>query len=126
MTGQFNFSELFHLPMNGVYKAIAADLNEDGSKDIVAISFHPDFMNGAREGFVCFMNNGDDTFSAFTFPNVQDGRWMCMDLADIDSDDDLDIILGAFDIKTPEVPAQYAERWERESIPIVVLENTLR
>ena len=124
--GQFNFSETFHLPMNGVYKAVAADLNEDGSKDIAAISFHPDFINGAREGFVCFINNGNDTFSASTFPNVQDGRWMCMDLADIDSDDDLDIILGAFDVKTPEVPAHYAERWERESIPIVILENLLK
>ncbi|NNF01689.1 MAG: VCBS repeat-containing protein [Bacteroidia bacterium] len=121
--GSQNFVELFHLPMNGVYKAKARDFDKDGDVDIAAISFHPNFKKGSKEGFVYFENQGNNEFRPISIPQVADSRWMCIDVGDIDQDGDLDIVLGAFDIKTPEVPDRVAKNWDLKSTPIVLLEN---
>ena len=91
--------------------------------DLAAISFFPDFEHQAQEGFVYFQNQGNFRFSAFTFPEVSLGRWLVMDVGDIDQDGDQDIALGSL---TFEVigGGNYVDTWIANGIPFAILENT--
>lgn len=123
--GKGHFEETFFQPLNGAYKAIPADYDLDGDIDIAAISFFPDFAKAPEESFVFFENQGDFQFSAATFPAVTKGRWIVMDASDMDSDGDLDLVLGslAFEV-VPESPL--LDQWVEQGLPFVVLENRAR
>jgi len=69
-----SYQEEFFVPLNGVYQAEAVDFDEDGDLDIAAVSFHPDFGNNQKEGFVIFINDGKNNFSAHTIPEYSNSR----------------------------------------------------
>ncbi|MEM7655281.1 MAG: FG-GAP-like repeat-containing protein [Bacteroidota bacterium] len=121
--GEGKFEEKWFLPLNGAYDAIPADFDQDGDMDLAAISFFPDFDQQAQEGFVYFQNQGDFQFAAHTFPEVSLGRWLVMDVGDVDQDGDQDIALGSL---TFEVigGGNYVDTWVANGIPFVILENT--
>ncbi|MEO0470681.1 MAG: VCBS repeat-containing protein [Bacteroidota bacterium] len=123
--GQHQFSEHFFLPQNGAYKAIAQDFDQDGDLDIAAISFFPDFSTGAKEGFLYWRNDGQDTFTAHSFPQVELGRWISMDAADWDQDGDMDLVLGSLAFEV--VPkSNHVEKWVKNGLAFLVLENQIR
>ena len=122
--GENKFKQELFIHHNGAYNAIVEDFDGDGDKDISVISFFPDWVNTPEESFVYYQNNGDSTFSNFTFPEVNKGRWVVMDASDYDKDGDLDLILGslAFEV-VPKLG--YIEQWVKDGIPFVILENKL-
>lgn len=118
-----NYEESFFIPLNGVYQAEAFDFDQDGDLDIAAVSFHPDFQSHPEEGFVIYINDGHNKFSAHTIPEVENARWMRFIVEDIDGDQDQDILLSAMNIKTPEIPEEVSMKWRNESNAILFLEN---
>ena len=118
------FKEEVFVHLNGAYNAVVHDFDDDGDKDIAAISFFPDWQFSPMESFVYFENTGAE-HKAHTFSAVNSGRWVVMDAADYDSDGDLDLLLGslAFEV-VPKLG--YVERWMKEGLPFLVLENTSR
>ena len=48
------------------------------------------------EGFLLLKNEGNNQFKISTFKESNIGKWMVMDVADMDKDGDSDIILGSF------------------------------
>ena len=46
--------------------------------------------------------------------------------ADLDGDKDIDILLSAMNIKTPEVPRMVSDKWAAADNAIVFLENTTK
>ncbi len=118
-----DYEESFFIPLNGVYQAEAIDFDLDGDLDIAAVSFHPDFDNNQKEGFVIFENNGRNNFSRYTIDQFADSRWMRFITTDIEADGDVDILLSAMNIKTPEVPEKVVEGWKKGNLPILLLEN---
>ncbi|MEL6867235.1 MAG: VCBS repeat-containing protein, partial [Bacteroidota bacterium] len=122
--GQNNFEEVFFYPLNGAYKAIPADFDQDGDMDIAAISFFPDFSNRKEEGFVFLDNQGALEFKTYSFPTVNKGRWIVMDAEDADGDGDLDIALGSLAFEAPGHNA-LVNQWASEGIPFLILENTI-
>jgi hypothetical protein len=124
--GNLHFEEAYFYPMYGAFNARAADFDKDGDLDIAAISFYPDFSVARREAFVLLQNNGNLAFSAFTAPELLNGRWMTMDIGDLDGDADVDIVLGG-----AYVPTGMFAYWDTylalaESAPsILILENSL-
>ena len=118
--GEWKQSWFYHL--NGAYKAIPADFDQDGDLDFAVNSFFPDFKNQPEEGFVFLKNRGDFTFEASSFEEVNLGRWLTMDAGDIDQDGDLDIILGSLAFEVPENPS-LAQQWINEGIPFIILRN---
>lgn len=124
--GRMKFKEAFHLGLNGAYGLRARDFDQDGDHDIAAVAFYPDYARRPSEAFVYFQNEGFYQFKAMTFPEVGVGRWMVMDAGDLDGDGDLDIALGAFDVKSGDASEATYQQWIQGNIPLVWLENKLR
>lgn len=123
-----SFKEEFFYPMPGAMSAQAGDIDEDGDLDVVAISYFPDYVQRAQS-VVLLENESTQTmaFSPFTFEDSFRGRWLAMDIGDIDGDRDLDIVLGSnigFGPKGDKT--NLYDRWAEESISAVILENNLR
>ena len=96
-TNHFNESYFFH--QNGAYKALAHDFDMDGDIDIASIAFFPDFFGRPEEGFVYLENvstEEDFNFIPSTFAGSDLGRWITMNIADVDQDGDSDLLLGSF------------------------------
>lgn len=123
--GSGKFSQHLHLPLPGAYKAIPADFDQDGDIDIAAISFFPDFQNQIAQGFVYYEQTEPDTFEAYSFAEVDQGRWLVMDSGDLDQDGDIDLALGSLVFEVvPEMGL--VDQWTEQGLPFVVLENTIR
>lgn len=130
-TGDLNFTETYFYPMYGATRMAAADFDEDGDIDIAVSSFFPDLEATRPESFVYLENqNGyvGDTifFNAFTFPNSNDGRWMLMEMADVDGDHDQDIILGSSTVLPLEKGHRHAQNWKDKNLSFLILRNLKR
>ena len=124
--GDLHFEEAYFYPMHGAFGAKAADFDKDGDLDIAAIAFYPDFAMDNWESFVLLNNNGKQEFSAYTAPELVNGRWMTMDVGDMDGDADVDIVLGGAYIPTGMFAYRDTHLALAESAPsILILENTL-
>jgi len=122
--GEGSYTETLFHPLHGAYDAAVVDFDNDGDMDIAAVAFFPDFQRTPQAGFVLLENQGNFQFDASTFPEVDQGRWMVLDVADWDGDGDVDIALGALTFEV--VPDNgEVQRWVRAGVPFVVLENTL-
>lgn len=93
--GKNNFKEQFFFPLYGASKAMARDFDKDGDLDIAAISFHDD-PEKPEDGFVYLENTGNMHFTPHVTPDARNGKWLTMDVADIDKDGDDDVILGSY------------------------------
>jgi hypothetical protein len=92
--GKNNFTQKYFYPINGCYKAIAKDFDGDGKIDIAAVSFYPSSLQ-PEESFTYLKNNGNYNFSPYKLPlNTPFEKGITMDVADLDGDGKLDILLG--------------------------------
>jgi hypothetical protein len=124
--GGDKFEEKVFIPLHGAYKAVARDFDGDGDLDIAAISYYPDYRNAPRESFVLLENKGSFQFTASTFSNCTDGRWLTMDAGDLDGDGDMDIVLGAVRAgpgRSAYVPVSLDTAWRRSGLTVMLLEN---
>jgi hypothetical protein len=119
---QFSEDWFYHMP--GASQALARDFDKDGDLDIAAISFFPDFEHHPEQGFIYFENQSGK-FSASSTPLAASGRWLVMEAADIDSDNDIDLLLGAMNFPTLVPPALF-EQWNRKGTSILVMKNNFR
>lgn len=90
-----NFKEAFFHTVFGASKAMASDFDGDGDLDIAAISFYDDPYDSI-EGFVYFENMGGMKFTKMMIKEARLGKWLTMELADLDHDGDKDIVLGSY------------------------------
>jgi len=124
--GNWKFEEAWFGPMNGAYRAMARDFDGDGDLDIAAVSFFPDYEASPKESFLLFENNGGKdrlAFSMSTFPQCVTGRWLTLDVGDLDGDGDDDIALGSMVRMPTQVPGFLKETWEKSGPSVVLLRN---
>ena len=124
--GTNHFKENIFLPVYGIQKAVPADIDNDGDIDLVSISFFPDYEKHPEEGFIYWENRGKNDFGRYTIEGVTDGRWITMDVGDMDKDGDQDIILGNAVLSAGNVPETFMAKWKKHSPSIIVLENRMQ
>lgn len=118
--GHNQFRQDYFFPINGCYKAMARDFDGDGDLDLATIAFFPDFNHQPEEGFVYLENLGGGDFKPYSLPQTQRGKWLTMDVGDLDGDGRLDIVLGNFSFFAPETKAGIDFKKEA---PFMVLRN---
>jgi hypothetical protein len=123
--GSNSFEEKYFLPVYGAQKAIPADFDNDGDIDFASIAFYPDYEKLPEESFVYWENKGNNTYKRYTFNGFADGRWLTMDVGDIDNDGDKDIVLGNAFFPVGSVPPAYISQWQTKAVSIMILENTI-
>jgi hypothetical protein len=124
--GGMRFEEAYFFPINGATKASARDFDGDGDLDIAAIAFYPDYLKSPRESFVYLENQGGLKFAPWTFPQCISGRWLVMDVGDVDGDGDLDIVLGSYIHGPTQVPDFLSKTWEKQGPSLMILKNNLQ
>ncbi|WP_339925709.1 VCBS repeat-containing protein [uncultured Cyclobacterium sp.] len=93
--GENNFKQVYFFPMNGVNKCAAADFDQDGKLEIVAVAYFPDFDLLGRQDFVYLQPEGLYAYKAHILEEKLDARWITFEIGDIDLDGDLDLLLGS-------------------------------
>ena len=121
--GHNNFEEKVFLPVNGAIKAMARDFDGDGDLDIASISYFPDYDHEPEESFIYWENKGDLSYHPFSFKDAYAGRWLTMDVADIDKDGDTDIIIGNAKFPLGRIPDWLMKRWNSYSPSFIILKN---
>lgn len=120
--GMDQFTQKYFFHLNGCFKVIAEDFDHDGDMDLSTISHFADYEKRPEESFVYFENKGKFSFSAYALPDSLRGKWLTMDVGDIDGDGGKDIILGNFIRQTPIVQGSNPRK-----IPeILILKNNFK
>lgn len=92
--GRNEFAIKYFYPINGCMKALARDFDKDGDLDLAAIGFFTDNRQ-PEEGFTYLENKGNWNFQPYSLPvPTSFTKATTMDVADLDGDNKLDIVLG--------------------------------
>jgi len=122
--GNWKFKQTYFYHIDGCTKAIAADFDHDGDLDIAAIAFFANFKYHPQQSFTYLEQTAPNKFLPHEVPVDSYGRWLTMEVADINHDGYDDIILGNFSTTGRGLVNQtgFTPGWDMHN-PIIILKN---
>jgi len=122
--GGWRFKQQWFYPINGCTKFVMADFKGGGKLGIVTTAFFADLKNNPAEGCIYFEQDKPFSFKPYTIPVSRYGRWMSMDLADINNDGKPDIVLGNYSTGF-NFQNGVKQSWSKH-LPFIVLQNIIK
>jgi len=122
--GNWKFKQTYFYHIDGATKAIAADFKHNGHVDIAAIAFFADFKYHAQGGFTYLEQTANNQYTAHEIPIDNYGRWLTMEVGDIDHDGYDDIMIGNFSTTGRGLVNQsgFIPKWDMHE-PVILLKN---
>jgi hypothetical protein len=122
--GNWKFKQTYFYHIDGCTKAIANDFGHTGKLDIAVIAFFADFKYHPQEGVTYLEQTNPGEFVAHEIPVNKYGRWLTMEVGDINGDGYDDIVLGNFSAPGRGLVNQsgFKPDWDQH-VPIIVLKN---
>jgi hypothetical protein len=120
--GQMQFKQKLFLSMPGAYAAHWADFDMDGYKDLLGVSFFPDWSSKNPADCLLWKGTKDGFLKPEQISLSHLGRWIVSDAGDMDGDGDTDVVLGSLMMEPKPDNGRLAE-WLRLKIPLLVLRN---
>lgn len=121
-----SFKEKFFYPLYGATRVIAEDFDKDGDIDFAATAFYADYDNPQDESFVYLENVGGASsfrFKSYTLAGHLPVKSFALEMADLDGDGYMDIILGNFSQSPIAVPDSLENAWKRAPYGLTVFLN---
>jgi len=125
--GTNHFKEKFFYPIYGATKILADDFDQDGDIDFAVTAFFPEFGPLRDESFVYLENIDPEKFrfKSYILKSNVPIKSLTMEEADIDSDGDMDIILGLFSHSPGPVPRELQHKWDTANYDFTIFVNQL-
>ena len=119
------FNEAYFVHLNGPFKAMDEDYDNDGDMDLACISYFPDYERTPTAGFIFLERTSPEIleFRPFGSRSSLQGKWLTADRADLDGDGDIDIILGNGPIMSLHVPDTIKQAWEKQPVTLMLMDN---
>ncbi len=114
--GDGSFRTVFEYPVYGATQARFIDADRSNGLDIIASCY---FSERGNESIVLLLNKGGFTFDAYRFDQAPQGRWMVMEVADVNSDGWSDVVIGSYTAG----PHKSEERTEDQNADLLLLMN---
>jgi hypothetical protein len=124
-TKELEFTQVRFMPMYGAYGALYKDFDLDGTKDLLSFAFFPQLSYGDA-GLIQYRPDVLRSSTLFSIDKAVTGRWLVNDVADIDSDGDVDIILGNFSMGPWYLTGPIRDFWTTGGRAAIVLRNQTR
>ena len=122
--GKNKFTEAYFYPLHGAFQAGSADFDLDGDMDIIAASFFPKTIDKPESSVVYLEQTQSLQFQPYTFNEAIQGKWLTLDIGDLDHDGDTDIVIGSF--LGYETGASEKMKFIDKKLPFLFLENKKR
>jgi len=121
--GEGRFDLAWFYPQYGVSKSVAHDFDHDGRLEIASVAFYDDLENPA-DSFLYFKSTGDLDFRPYRVADAALGKWITLEVADLDHDGDADIYLGSYFHNTVEFSKSLIQG-QKQHPQVLILTNTL-
>jgi len=125
--GKNNFSQKFFYPIYGATQVIADDFDQDGDIDFAVTSFFPDYGPLIDESFVYLENTNSNKFrfKPYILKSEVPIKSLTMEEGDVDSDGDMDIMLGLFSHSPVPTPPALQQKWDSSKNGLNIFFNQL-
>lgn len=119
------FNQKWFYPTYGASRVLASDYDLDGDIDFAVTALFNDTENSPEEGFIYLenLNSKQFEFQPYTLQGNFTNGWLTMAKGDYDSDGDLDIMLGSFNVKGLRKTNSIFGTKEKNPIKLLLLEN---
>lgn len=119
------FEQKWFYPTYGATRILAEDYDLDGDIDFAVTALFNDTENSPEEGFIYLenLNSKQFKFQPYTLKGKYTNGWLTMAKGDYDSDGDVDIMVGCFNVKGLRKTNSIFKSKEKNSIKLLLLEN---